>query len=67
MVKLWVLAREGSWRKGCPVLGGPGLTQEPDSLEKLKELRVDGKEWGKEEGWAKRELEPDTEWPFAKD
>lgn len=35
-----MLAREGGWRKGCPTLEGPDLTQEPDSLGKLKELRM---------------------------
>lgn len=54
VVKLWVPAREGGWRKGCPMFEGPDLTQEPDSLEKLKELRDGGKEWGREYGWARR-------------
>lgn len=35
-VKLWVLVRECSWRRGCPTYGGPELTWELGSLEKLK-------------------------------
>lgn len=69
VVKLWVLAREGGWRKGCPMPEGPDLTQEPDSLEKLKELRgwrgVGKGVWLGKKG--EQGVGTDTEWPFAKD